>query len=861
MYYNKNIQIKDCEQNAICDYVKNIYYNLLIRIIKSDEFKKLFFKYKNKQKELYIINDKNIFQKIINNFKNKDNNKDKIKKINIYYCKLLKYIDQNLIYNIINEIEPIICINNEVRTKYLQLLKNLICNKKFYKLYTKYSKCPNEDNEIKLINFINGNIRCLKIDCSKCLEKYLPKTIALLELTGGLKVNDNIIKKTLEYYWNNYPNEFKIFPIVDTKGDIEITIQYLEFFYNLGYRYFFACSRSAVIDETLEWFNNHPEAIGFSSISFNTELEIPKRVFRMSPVFTKVLSAISEELTNANAIYYLYTLGELGPESVKKYLEELLAKGEINQLYTYGVTPENLTVDNINNFFQSTNISDNDIVLFTLVDRNSYIDLYNKGLTCPAQQYDFVVFQPAIITGEAAIQLNNKYNSILFAGTNTSILWRSGFESLGVNNYSVITLNVLNMLNSYVTKQNIENINSHFGVLQFDPVTKDIIYPSFLVLKFKDNKFNKQFISAEDPFLGKYQALFVSENVLVKPIISNTLPNGKVIALLELTNSPSDIDIILNDSIYFYWYNDLNLPRFPIINSESSISKTIELLDKYYAEGYRIFLGFSRSTVIKGVIDWFKQHPDATGISVVSRASNLNFEKNIYRLDYPQNLVIETLIPIFEQTPTLYYIYTEGELVALDYLEILSKDPNINLKTLAIKKDSSNLTVDVISTFLSGSTSQDTILLVLFFNQQQYFDLYNQGLFFGGKQYYIIGSLPKITDTAQDILNNNLINIQSVFPNTSLLWRKNTDYLTVKYKKPQSSYGLINGIKMIQYILNNKSISLLGSHLGVLEFNKNNDLKYQSFLTLIYKKDVDTFVKNQIQFNDPFLGYFIADFV
>ena len=57
-------------------------------------------------------------------------------------------------------------------------------------------------------------------------------------------------------------------------------------------------------------------------------------------------------------------------------------------------------------------------------------------------------------------------------------------------------------------------------------------------------------------------------------------------------------------------------------------------------------------------------------------------------------------------------------LFALDYLEILSNDPNINLKTLPIKRDSSNLTVDVLSTFLNGSTEQDTILLVLFFNQQ-----------------------------------------------------------------------------------------------------------------------------------------------
>ncbi len=337
----------------------------------------------------------------------------------------------------------------------------------------------------------------------------LPKTVALLELTGGLIVNDITVKNTLEFYWKNYPKEFKSFPIIDTRGDIELTIKYLDSFYAKGYRFFYGFSRSSIVEKVLEWFNLHPDATGFSSTSFTPELSIPKKIFRMSPIFNDYFKSIETQLDSANAVFFLYTLGESGPESEKRYLEELLNQGKINTLYTFGVTTTNLTVENINNFFLSNNISSNDIVLFNIFDRNSYINLYNNGLTCPAQQYDIVSFQPAIITGQAAIELQNKYNAILFAGTNTSVIWRAGYNSLGVDKYSVVTLNVLNMLNTLVTDQNVENIYSHSGVLEFDPITRDIIYPSFIVQKFNGVNYINTYLYVISPLLGNYQANFI----------------------------------------------------------------------------------------------------------------------------------------------------------------------------------------------------------------------------------------------------------------------------------------------------------------------------------------------------------------
>jgi hypothetical protein len=47
-------------------------------------------------------------------------------------------------------------------------------------------------------------------------------------------------------------------------------------------------------------------------------------------------------------------------------------------------------------------------------------------------------------------------------------------------------------------------------VLEFDPVTRDILYPSFLVETFKNGEFKENYLNVNDPLLGKYQANFLS---------------------------------------------------------------------------------------------------------------------------------------------------------------------------------------------------------------------------------------------------------------------------------------------------------------------------------------------------------------
>ncbi len=336
----------------------------------------------------------------------------------------------------------------------------------------------------------------------------LPKTIALLELTNGFTNNDIVIKDTFEYYWKNYSSEFKKFEIIDTKGDLLLTLEYLTKYYNLGYRYFVGFSTSTILNGVIEWFNFHPDAIGISPTSTEPTLNIPKKIFRMTPDDDYILESVYPQLKDSSKIYYIYSEDESAALYVLKKLNEDI---EISsKLISYGVKKDysNLTVENIQELF--INSDESQSTLLYVFNEQKYVNLYNEGLTFPGKQLNIQGIQPPIIEGEAAIQLNNKYILSSFKGTNTSIIWREGYNTLGQNNYSIVALNILNLLNNLITKKRVSNINSHFSILQFDPVTRDIIYPTFLIETFRDGKYNNTFLSVDDPSLGKYEADFVN---------------------------------------------------------------------------------------------------------------------------------------------------------------------------------------------------------------------------------------------------------------------------------------------------------------------------------------------------------------
>lgn len=122
--------------------------------------------------------------------------------------------------------------------------------------------------------------------------------------------------------------------------------------------------------------------------------------------------------------------------------------------------------------------------------------------------------------------------------------------------------------------------------------------------------------------------------------------------------------------------------------------------------------------------------------------------------------------------------------------------------------------------------------------------------------------IPSIEGSAQTELNDKLYFLQTTYPNTSLIWRNNADYLTEQNNGIiTTSAGLANGLTMIDYFLKGKNIGLLASHSSVLQFNSYNDIMFPSFLLRIYKKDINNFAPSSIAFDDPLLGNFQANLI
>ena len=706
---------------------------------------------------------------------------------------------------------------------------------------------------------------------NEILTNPIPGPMKAVFLLNSTTSTNFSIKNTLNYYWLNYPQEFTECPIVDNEGSLDRTLQLLDEYYGYGFRYFISFQTSTILKGVLEkWFDFHPDAIGISPTANSNSLNVPKNVYRLLPDNSFIINSISEQINAAIDggfnIYYIYSLFELVCEDALRILNQTI--GDYSNYITLGTIPSDFdTPTKIKDFLNGSSSSD---ILITLIfDRDEYLNLYdtslhNNALTFPGQQYDILAAVTPVIPIGSQEELSDKYNVSLIKGINTSILWRNGYNSLGPSNYSTVTLNILALLNQFANNQSIDTINSHYGILQFDPVTKDLLYPSILIETFNGNSFTSKSLYLVDPILGPYNAIFTnpaSQDISTIPTPSYK-PYGKAIALFELTNYLNNIDTIFNDSLHYYWKKNPTFPKFPIIDTQHSSVKTLELLDLCYSRGYRTFLGFSRSSVLTEVVDWFNSHLDAVGISLLSTAISLNtVPRNIYRTNPSDDAIVDAVIRhLSESVGNVYYIYTGNETATQDVLTKLQNE-NITLFSYPVAQDNSNLNFTDLQIFFNGASSDDVVVLYLF-DHQPYYDLYDTTpLTFLGKQYDIINTqLPSINGEAQLKLNNNLFYVQNTYPNTSLLWRENSDYLTEKAGYLTTSTGLANALSMIDYFQKGKNIGLLGSYSAVLQFNEYKDIQYPTFLFRKYQADGNVFVESSISFDDPLLGTFEGDF-
>jgi hypothetical protein len=699
------------------------------------------------------------------------------------------------------------------------------------------------------------------------------KAVFLLELSDGLlKARDNSCKTTIEYYWNNYSNEFSRCPIEDTKGDQTILESYLDKYYAAGYRNFIGFSQTNTLNKSLPWFNIHPDAIGISTVSGVRDLNyIPKNIYRTTNSTDIRITPIISLIKN-KTIYYIYEDGLPNFELTNVDLKKMVTDGYITSVVSYkGV----ITLDNMKTFLSEAKPEDV-IITYLVNNRNNFINCFSKGiygdnrLQIKNIQYDINANEPNVPLDCQDI-LNEIYNIMTFDGIGSSILYRNGVKDLDANFYSD-AIRVLNMLINIKSIEAVGSGTSHFGVIEFEPVTKTIAYNNSTIRQLKDGVFNPIYLYVEDPYVGTYEAIFTSKQQILQEIIPMNPSNisGKSIAFFELNNPNLIFDNILNYSFYWYCYQRPLYPKFPIINTDNTVEGNIRLLNQYYLLGYRIFLGFSRSTILEGVNDWFNNHPDTIAISCFSTSiSPALLERkntNVFRLEYNDTCIVDSILSeITENKYTkMYYIYSGNENASINLKKYLEKYTNSlsNISYIPYNIDEGdNYNVEKIQGFFdSNGTDEKSVAILYIFNEQNYFDLFNQGLKFAGKQYSILNeSTPILKGDAIAELDNKLYYILTFSANSSKIWRDNASYLSKQFNTDTNSASFGDAMKMIQYLQRGKPTNSLGSHCGPVQFNDKGDRLFPSYLKLLYNGKTNSYDKSGIIMSDPLLGNFQAD--
>ncbi len=698
------------------------------------------------------------------------------------------------------------------------------------------------------------------------------KTVFFLNLSTTTNLS---IQQTANYYWNNYPQEFTRCPIVDNAGSNLLTLQLLEEYYNYGFRFFVSFQTSNILRDCLEWFNTHPDATGISPTSNADYLAIPKNIYRLTPnnqyiidsIYTPIIDAVDASAT----VYYIYTAGQSVCIDALNVLNKIVPASQLKTLPTLGfTTSESLT--EVQNFLENP-ISNSILVLLSFYT-TEFIALFNQGLTFSENIYDILnAVGVNIPSGPAQTKLANKYYITISVGVNTSILWRNGLNTLGSLNFSTVTLNALQLLNQLTNNETVDNINSHFGSLIFDPATKDILYPNILLqLYTTGNTFINSSLYSEDPYIGNYFATFISTPstpTTIIPISPNKTSYGTVVALLE-PDYGSKRDGIIKESLYYFWYKDATLPKFPIeIISGKTASQLADLLTTYYNQGVRYFLGpnFAHLLNTPTILNWFTTHLDAICITLFTGSVSQNTPGNIYYIQYPDISIIDLFSQQIDASEKIYYIYDGNEPTgnSINYYLQQTYGSTHTYKSFAIDASATNLTVTNMLSFFgfdpsnNPATPEDMVIIFTPSNFQNYLNLYYEASMnvIDTPQYLAFTNPNLIVPSS---LNQKLYMLQTTQVNTSKLWNENRLYLSNKYSSDVISYELINAIKMIQYFLEGKDIKLLGSHLGVLQFNAKGVIQYPSMLIKQYQSVSNTFVNNQIVFQDPVLGKFSANF-
>ena len=334
----------------------------------------------------------------------------------------------------------------------------------------------------------------------------------------------------------------------------------------------------------------------------------------------------------------------------------------------------------------------------------------------------------------------------------------------------------------------------------------------------------------------------------------------KTAGLLELTGPFSLDDISIKKTFEYYWANkckySLPFNKFPIYDTQGSVKRNIQLLNCLYKCGYRIFVGFSRSSLLVEVLDWFKNHPDATGISLTSTAINLAIKKNIYRLT-PSDIGIQVnLEENIRNNPSLsiYFLYQEGDFFSTSYLASFKQNPVINERLIVCSFKEKITTTNLTAYLVNAKTTDFIVNGTISIGFLEVFD--NPGYTVAPYIYDGIGSNhPNFTATQSENLKGKYSYFSYTGVNTAFLWRKGLEDLTNINFAPQG----FDALQVQTQLSLKQDPNYLEGAAGVLQFDPiTKDRKFFSVLREDFT-DNKIWRINSLIFDDPLLGDFIAN--
>ena len=329
-------------------------------------------------------------------------------------------------------------------------------------------------------------------------------------------------------------------------------------------------------------------------------------------------------------------------------------------------------------------------------------------------------------------------------------------------------------------------------------------------------------------------------------LILNTIVSNTSLILLE---KKLNIDTFIKKTFNYYWdkypdlfgriqivYTDVDENGNIITDSLKIIENNINYLNEYYNKGYRLFIGFSFSSILAGVLPWFETiGVKAKGICLNATTSYLDIPKPIYRLLCTDIKLLDLLDFKLVTASKIYYLYSDKQLVSESVLNSLEKLYPGKIIPYPVNSDSSNLKLSNIKELYKNVDDNSITFLKLFINNQlsNFLNIFNDNYQLPTITYDTTrNGKPNINELSKNAVLNKFNYVDNISFSTSKLFRDGLDSLKGEYYT-----NVPNSLLLINKLAVNGNIDTLPSHNSILEFNENNDVKYNTILNTIYSKD------------------------